>query len=214
MELQRDTIVDELTEQLSKTKDSLSETAHRFSKSVEEYMALPLLERMEMARGMVENYAVQRGDNCTSQANWPATAVFASEDIDTVFEARAAYISERGTSALNDYFVNTYQGIGLWLRARDDNKGVRTQFTDYGKIEWGGYQVNDGSKYGQWITGIHANLQTKTEYRFRTDTKQVALDSPEAEQLIAMVDATVGTLIEGVIAKHRRLGTIAVDHTD
>lgn len=214
MELKRQGTVDTLITELAKKKEAISETARAYPATMEEYMALPLPERMDMAKNITLRYAnLQTQGSGAPQGPWRATATFPTEIDSVVIEARIGYSPEHGTSAMNDYFISKYQGISVWLRAIDANNGVSSGFASIGEVEWGGYKEADGTEYGKWVIGTHANVAYADESIARTSYRSVPLESPEAEQLVGIIDTVVGNLIEGDIARERNLGGVAVTNT-
>jgi hypothetical protein len=204
MELKTDGMVGKLIDELHDRTEAIAERARQFPMSREEYLALPIDQRMEVARDAVKRYGAKDGKSSE------AVGTFTTEQEATVIVARLEYGPERGTSALNDYFISKYESIGVSARAVNTNNKVATGFSWFGEVEWGGYKIEDGSQFGKWIHELHANLPYTVPPSPQVRSRPVALNAPEAADLISIVDEITGSIIEGVVARERQLGNAAV----
>jgi len=204
MELKYDGLVEKLIDELDDRIEASGERARQFPASRQEYMALPVGQRMEVAKNCARKYGAKSG----GQPGTSATFTTARETV--VIEARLGFVSEHGTSALNDYQISKYEGIEVSARAIDTTNGINTGFSGLGEVEWGGYHVDDGSRFGQWIQGIHANLPYTEPPSPRALTNRVPLDAPEASELVSIIDEITCTAIEGVISRERQFGSVVV----
>jgi hypothetical protein len=116
MQIHENSIARELVQSIADTRQSLHDQAERFPVSREDYLALPLEQRMETAKEITRHYASMRvGGSETPSESWPAEATINTPEPGILLEARIAFRPQEGRSALNDYQIIKAEDIAVWV---------------------------------------------------------------------------------------------------
>jgi hypothetical protein len=213
MELEQIPLAGNLIDQIDEQRDQLIQQTESLSGTREEYLALPLQERMEMARNITSKYACSREHHSKAPGEgWPASVVMTTDRADLVLDARVAYRPEEGRPTYgDDYEILKYPDVSVWIRARDTKDDLASGFSMVGRVVFGPYKVEDGTKYGKWLRETHAEVFRKQPQQLsRSVQTEWPLEAPEASGIIEIIDEAATSIIEGVVARHRRLGGIAI----
>jgi hypothetical protein len=187
-------------------KQATGEAANVFPINQEGYFKLPLEERLDVARDVLNRYA--RIDRWEWRGE-PVAAIIPMEESDGL-ELRASVSYQKGKTYAQDDKDEEPPEISVVVWGYDPQHDVSSQsHVKLDKLREGQYVDASGDVQEGWHVFI------KGTYTGSVPNRTAELTSPRGQEITKFVDIAVGDLIEGRIKKERQLlGSQAVGAVD
>lgn len=203
MEIKSGTRVELIAMDFERQKEKRAERASSFPESTAEYMSLSGEERMLMAGKLTSEYANITHTQNRNASIPPLNAVEVTVGTDVDYMQLVAWVGyDQGDhmNALNDTFVDRHPGIKVWFSIQDTLNHVQSPSSHLGEINLGSYYDDVGDLHP--INSPHAILPSG---------KISDLSSNDGANLVEIVDAAVGELIETKVNRDRSLAIVAMN---
>jgi hypothetical protein len=191
--------VGDLLADIKKQQLERSVSANLFPKTYEEYMALPLEERLSLAKEMMAHYA----DITKAELDGPKSVVVTieieTEDLSVNLEAKVGFVNvSPGSEMPGEPEQHTPARLQVGVKAISAGGDLTSPFDHLGSIE---FEEDPG-------VPIMARPRPRPQ---RSNVRLITLSEPEAIDMVEIIDAAVKKLIEDTIAGDRRsIGGAAV----
>jgi hypothetical protein len=188
---------------LEENKKRLREKAHEFPVSRESYLELPLEERMQEAKRVLSRFA-NVGKMKGISFSPPEAATTTQVETDSSHHVVTGYAGYAGSSwrnGPNATCIDKHPSIVVWAKVTDTTDAIDSRTEWLGEIEFHYKENREGETVG---TSLEGNTGTG---------HYVPIDSSEMEDVIEIIDGSVGDLIDTTVAMHRNLGTVAIAET-
>lgn len=170
-------------------------SAQRFPETHEEYMELPLEERLRMAKEMMVRYADITDHDLDSPK--AASATIETDDPAVVLEAKVGFVEatwlQQGKRSIPHEWAHRPARLLVGVRAVNSQDGLTSYFDELGSIE---FDENDKREPRRPIA-----TRPKTSWG---DEAPIGLEEPLSADMIEIIDATAKKLIENEIARDRK----------
>jgi hypothetical protein len=192
MDTSKGSIIGNLLADLENQQRERGVSARHFPETYEEYKALPLEERLHLAKDMMAQYANITHAELDGQKSVAVT--FKTEDPSVNLEAKVGFFDvSPKRERPNQPGQHTPAHLKIGVKAINVRGGLASRFDTLGKIE---FDENP-----------HVPIMARP-WSPRSDDKPIILSEPlsepEAIDMVDIVDAAVKKLIEGTIAGDRR----------